>query len=162
MSEEEKNDEGDAPTVQTALKLKFPTGYFSWTTNRKEKLAKVVKNVQAYIKTDTSFEIKFGIVKQRLMDDDDFKAMEIGWKALQTQFGRDSKEVLRECGISDERINLSGMEKKPTDYQSLHISMAEEVQRKDRKRIREATKEKEKEMILDGIAGEQLLNPRRS
>ena len=155
--ENEREDGGAEVRPVTNLKLKFPSGYFSWTLARKEKLAKIVKNVQAYIKTDTSFEIKFGIVKQRLMEEDDFQGMEIGWKALQTQFNRDTSLVLRECGIENDKINLSGMEKKPTEYQSLHISMAEEVQRKEKKRKLVATKEKEKEMILDGIAGEHLL-----
>ena len=162
MSEEKQNEDGEGGEegngggirirITGLEKQMEKAGYFSWTASRKLQLAKAVRNYKAYIKTDINFEVKFGLVKQKLKDEDDFKTMDIGWKALQTQFQRDSKEVLAQCGISDERVNLSGMEKCPTELQSLHISMAEEVQRKEINRKRVQTKEAEKDALLNGIS----------
>jgi hypothetical protein len=70
-------------------------------------------------------------------------------EALQTQFHRFKDEVLRDVGITNEEVSLSGFPDEPNEFVTLMLNMAEEILTKkpEAKAIKEKKEQKNNTML---------------
>ena len=98
-----------------------------WTPDMKFALAKEVYQASAYMKTNESKLIKFGIVLHKLKHTNSqsklFNNLEIQVKALETQFKLCQKVVVDKFALDKEGANLSARIEAPTEYEKLMIEM---------------------------------------
>ena len=102
------------------------TSYFSWTDAKKLEFATLVHKKQGHMKTDVSYKVKWETILTELKAKENFSDLSIKSTALQTTFDRFQEAVLKECGISEEGANLSGLPAAASEYVKLIVSMAEE------------------------------------
>ena len=92
--DDEQAEANPAPSLHFTLKDKPAVGkkrkshqnYFDWTDECLYKLAKLVKKHDAHIINKFSFELKFGLVMQDLLEDKRFEKLEITWQGLKERF----------------------------------------------------------------------------
>jgi len=102
----------------------------SWKADgRMLALAQAVCKRKAYIKTqDVSFKDKYEkVISDLEASDVDFTGITLSFPSLQNTFQRHSAFVLKLLGISSEGANLSGLDSTPSEYHTLIMNMAEEV-----------------------------------
>ena len=78
------------------------------------------------MKTDVSYKVKWETILTELKAKENFSDLSTKYTALQTTFDRFQEAVLKECGISEEGANLSGLPADASEYVKLIVSMAEE------------------------------------
>lgn len=133
-----------------------PTVYFNWADDLKHVLAKYVHRNQAYKKTSQSFKEKYEIVLFQLKQKPQFASLNISWNGIQVSFKRDQAAVLTKFGILKEQVNLSGLNEEPTEYEKLHLDMAEEDYKESTKRKSKTLKVKAQKRLNNVIATEGL------
>jgi protein-tyrosine-phosphatase len=98
------------------------------------------------MKTDVSYKVKWETILTELKAKENFSDLSIKSTALQTTFDRFQEAVLKECGISEEGANLSGLPAEPSAYVKLIVSMAEKEHKRahqaERKDIKKKTFQK--------------------
>jgi hypothetical protein len=85
------------------------SSYFSWTEAKKYEFACLVQKEYGHRKTDVSYKIKWETILTKLKAKPNFSELSIKAPALQNAFERFKEQVLKECGISEEGANLSGL-----------------------------------------------------
>ena len=102
------------------------TSYFNWTEAKKYEFICLVQKESGHRKTDVSYKIKWETILTKLKAKSNFLELSIKAPALQNTFERFKDQVLKECGISEEGANLSGLPEEASEYVKLIVAMAEE------------------------------------
>ena len=115
--------------------------YFNWTNTNKYKFAALVHKEHGHMKTEETYNVKWEKILTKLKEKSNFSELSIKAPALRNTFERFKDAVLKECGISEEGANLSGLKAEASAYVQLIVSMAEEehkrayqAERKDKKK----------------------------
>ena len=84
-------------------------------------LAKATFKHSGYMITSTSLEVKWSAILADLVKVESFKpfASSLNWRALNSKFVRETKEVCKKAGDNSEHINLSDRKDCPTAYESM-------------------------------------------
>lgn len=128
--------------------------YFNWTDANKYEFAVLVHKESGHMKTDETFNAKWERILAKLKEKPNFADLNIKFNALRNTYERFKDAVLKECGISEEGANLSGLPAEPSAYVKLIVSMAEE----EHKRARKAElKEKKKKAFQKGLLTHEVL-----
>lgn len=116
--------------------------YFQWTEARKLSMAKTVSANKGHVKNGVSMKVKWELILGKLKEKPGFESLSITALTLQNAFKRDQGLVLEKFGFSKEQVNLSALDGvPPSEYESLHLELAEEDYRSSNKR--RAAQEKE-------------------
>lgn len=118
--------------------------YFRWTEAQREIFADIVQKESGFIRTDETMEVKWKKIIEKLKAKAEFTSLQVGWQSLQNQFKRFMEQVLKNCGISQEGANLSGLSDEPNKYVKLMLSIAEEKYKIEHGKKIEALKKKRK------------------
>lgn len=102
------------------------SSYFSWTEAKKYEFACLVQKEYGHMKTDVSYKTKWETILTKLKAKTNFSELSIKSNALQNTFERFKDQVLKECGISEEGANLSGLPEEASEYVKLIVALAEE------------------------------------
>jgi hypothetical protein len=122
-----------------------------WTPEHKLALAQSVCKRKGYIKTLANFKDKYQLVIDDLKASAlDFAKITLSFPSIQNTFIKHSRDVLEELGISSEGANLSGLASSPSEYQKLHMNMAEEVDKftTQKNETKEKKKKKKEKNLL--------------
>lgn len=131
--------------------------YFTWTDEKRYTLAKLVYRLKAYKKTELSMKSKFEIVYKQLKEKPEFEQLNMTSQSLQNSFKRDQEAVLIKLGILKEQVNLSGLPTEPSEYEKLHVAMAEEESDLTKKRKRKQEKAKNSKNLSNVLVHESLI-----
>lgn len=113
-----------------------PKEYFNWTETCKLKLATVVQKYNGHLKSGESMKDKWEKIHSKIESDSMFTGLSIKQDALKNQFNRFKEAVLKECGISKEGANLSGLPEEASAYTKLMITLAQqEVDQESAKKV---------------------------
>ena len=120
-------------------------------------LAKLVSSYQAFKRaksnSGTTKNQKFEAILLQLKQKDEFSDLKASYspKTLENKFKEDQEKVLLKFGISKSDVNLSGLKTKPTDYEQLHLDMAEEAfnEKEDKSNVK--INKKQKKRLLGSI-----------
>ena len=106
------------------------------------------------MKTEETYNVKWEKILTKLKEKSNFSELKIKAPALRITFERFKDAVLKECGISEEGANLSGLKAEASAYVQLIVSMAEE----EHKRAYQAErKDKKKKTIQKGLLTHEVL-----
>ena len=143
--------------------MKVPNLYrkaikMKWTTEMKNMLMNAVAIRKAYISTrDLTMEQKFQLVKEDLLEKDEFKIhgesfSDLRPSSVQEKYRKLSEEVFKkfELLISKHGANASGV-KEPTEYEKLILDMLKEKAAKDADKKVVTEKRKEVSSVLNSI-----------
>jgi hypothetical protein len=131
---------------------KAPHGRIRWTDGMKYSLAKLASKHKGFIKSDESMEKKW----DKIMDKVKLNTTVFGHcltmtaSSLRKQFDRFFAETMKEAGIADDAVNLSGLPENASEYQILMFNMGKELWEK--KRSMKAAKEKQQPEETEGFA----------
>jgi hypothetical protein len=101
--------------------------YFNWTEQRKHRFACIVQKYDGHKKTAETMKDKWAKILSKVESEQDmFVGLSIKQDALKNQFDRLKQQVLKECGISEEGANLSGLPEEGSEYQNMMICLAKE------------------------------------
>jgi len=128
--------------------------YFNWTDANKYEFAVLVHKENGHMKTEETFNAKWDKIHARLKEKPNFSDLNIKSPALRNTFERFKDAVLKECGISEEGANLSGLPAEPSAYVKLIVSMAEE---EHQRALAAARKDKKKKTIQNGLLTHEVL-----
>ena len=112
--------------MSNSFEFQIMTSYFNWTETKKYEFICLVQKENGHRKTDVSYKIKWETILTKLKDKTNFSELSIKAPALQNTFERFKDQVLKECGISEEGANLSGLPAEASEYVKLIVAMAEE------------------------------------
>ena len=128
--------------------------YFNWTDANKYEFAALVHKEHGHMKTEETYNVKWEKILNKLKEKSNFSELSIKAPALRNTFERFKDAVLKECGISEEGANLSGLKAEASAYVQLIVSMAEE----EHKRAYQAErKDKKKKTIQKGLLTHEVL-----
>jgi hypothetical protein len=101
--------------------------YFNWTEPRKHRFAIIVQKYDGHKKTGETMKDKWAKILSKVESEQEmFAGLAIKQEGLKNQFDRLKQQVLKECGISEEGANLSGLPEEGSEYQKLMICLAKE------------------------------------
>mmetsp|Transcript_27123 Transcript_27123/g.37263 ORF Transcript_27123/g.37263 Transcript_27123/m.37263 type:complete len:284 (-) Transcript_27123:42-893(-) len=100
--------------------------YFNWTETSKLKFATVVQKYNGHKKTADTFKDKWSKIHSKIMSEVMFAGLSIKEDALKNQFNRFKEAVLKDCGISEEGANLTGLPEEASTYTKLMVALAKE------------------------------------
>ena len=83
--------------------------YFNWTDANKYEFAALVHKEHGHMKTEETYNVKWEKILTKLKEKSNFSELKIKAPALRITFERFKDAVLKECGISEEGANLSGL-----------------------------------------------------
>ena len=91
--------------------------YHQWNKAQKMALAQAVLRREAHLKrSNLTFKERYELVAIDLQRLPLFTGVALQFPQLQVAFRRHSEKVLKDCGISEEGANLSGLEKDLSSY----------------------------------------------
>lgn len=129
------------------------TSYFNWTEAKKYEFACLVHKEHGHMKTDVSYKVKWENILTKLKAKPNFSELSIKSPALQNTFERFKDQVLKECGISEEGANLSGLPEEASEYVKLIAAMAEEESKRD---LAAKTDSKKKKAFQKGLLTHEI------
>jgi len=138
------------------------TSYFNWTEAKKYEFACVVQKEKGHMKTDKSFKVKWTAILKSLKDKPSFSDLSIKYNALQNTFERFKEAVLKDCGISEEGANLSGLPEETPEYIKLMVCLAEQAYKQEQSSKTASTKKRTIQKGLLTHEAKELSNQGRS
>jgi hypothetical protein len=98
----------------------------------------------------TSMQVKWEAILEKMKERYlDFSIQK--YDALQKQFKRFHEDALREIGITMEGANLSGLPTMPSQYHTLAIKLAEDIQRENDYKAQKASKAAKKKAVSKSL-----------
>eukprot|EP01036_Dinobryon_divergens_P036041 gene36041-46832_t len=102
------------------------SSYFTWTEAKKHEFMCLVQKENGHMKTNVSFKDKWEKILSLLKAKPGFIDISIQSTALKNTYLRFKETVLKECGISEEGANLSGLPEEASEYVKLVVCMAKQ------------------------------------
>ena len=100
--------------------------YFNWTEVCKLKFISIVHKYEGHKKSGETMKDKWEKIHSKIESDSQFAGLSIKADALKNQFNRFKDAVLKECGISEEGANLSGLPEEASQYIKMMTTLAKE------------------------------------
>ena len=149
-------------TVPT--KKRKPNGYFKWTVEAEEILAREVNKLKVHLKkngTGLKKDDQWKLVMSRLKESKKTDVFiefdnETGFKSLRSKFAGMIEEIKKRFGVTDQKTNLSAREKPPNQLESLLIEMAEEMSKQDQPAKKKKDVKKAKQSLFNSLEGDTL------
>jgi hypothetical protein len=102
------------------------SSYFTWTEAKMHEFMCLVQKENGHMKTNVSFKDKWDKILSLLKAKPGFTEISIQSTALKNTYLRFKETVLKECGISEEGANLSGLPEEASEYVKLVVCMAKQ------------------------------------
>ena len=149
---------------EPVAKKRKPNGYFKWTVEAEEILAKEVNRLKVHLKKNNSGlkkDDQWKLVLSRLKESKKTDAFlefdnDTGYKSLRSKFSGMLEDIKKKFGVTDQKTNLSAREKPPTAFESLLLEMAEEISKQDQPTKKKKEVKKAKQSLFNSLEGDTL------